>query len=261
VGAAIFEASKQGAPRSLTLLNLRILGDIELDGIGDTGVPLRLQIIDCRIDGGLRARSSHWRHLVIAHTQLRTIDLPGSTFDSDLAIESVQCGGWLELRSCTVARRLVLNGSSFVLKDGAGAIMLSDARIGGAMEARDLNTTGGLLARAIQIGGDLGLNGAVLDCSADNGPRALDLSLAQISGQVRLGPTDKGRFTARGRVHLDGAEIGQLDCKAASLDGLGEPALIADQVKISHTVDVSGFAEEETLKFEANGAVRFGHRN
>lgn len=257
VGAAILEASKLDAPRPLTLLNLHVLGDIELDGIGDTGTPLRLQIFGCHIDGALRARSSHWRQLFIAHGRLRTIDLPGSTFDSDLVIEFVQCGGSLELRSCVIERRLVLNGSSFALKDRDGAIMLSDARIGVAMEARDLDTTGGLLARAIQIGGDLRLDGAVLDCSADNGPRALDLSRAQISGHLRLGPTDKGCFTARGRVHLDGAEIGQLDCKGASLDGLGDPALIADQAKIAHTVDLSGFAEEEAPKFEANGAIRF----
>ena len=258
VAAMMRTCSDRGSVPIVTFLNATIDGELLLDALGEAGAPLRLQFLHCKIEGPLRARNSRWRHLLLANCRVQEVDLPGSVFDTDLIIEDTKVERWLELRASVIDRKLSLNGSHFTSSDRSAAVTLTEARIAIGVEARHLTTIGTFEARGIRIGGDLRLDGARLDDSHHPEPKALDLSRASIAGHVRLCQGHARRFTALGRTHLDSADIGFLDLKAASLDGLGQPALVADQVTIRETVDLSGLSNKGGDPFLARGAIRLG---
>ncbi|MBB4860676.1 hypothetical protein HNO88_004020 [Novosphingobium chloroacetimidivorans] len=242
--------------RTVTFRNARIDGDLQLDGIGDAGEPLRLQFLSSVINGDFRARSARWRHLVLAECQLRSIDLPGSQFEGDLIVELTRCTGWLELRSSMIGRGLALNGSYFARGDRDAAVNFSDTMIGGNLSARDLRALGSVKGRGVRVGSDISFDGAQIDGRGDGEPLALDLSRASAVGRVRLCQGDSGRFIARGRIQLNNAVVGQLDCKAALFDGAGQPALVGDQLEVRGHADLSGLSERGGSSFEAIGEVR-----
>lgn len=248
--------SATGPRRTVTFRNARIDGNLQLDGMGDAGEPLRLQFLGSVIKGNFRARNARWRHLVFAECQVRCIDLPGNQFEGDLIIELTQCTGWLELRSSRIGRGLALNGSHFDRRDRDAAVTFSDTVIGDNLSARDLRALGSVKGRGVRVGSDISFDGAQIDGRGDGEPLALDLSRASAAGRVRLCQSDSGRFTARGRIQLNNAVIGQLDCKAALFDGAGQPALIGDQLEVRGHIDLSGLSERGGSPFEAIGEVR-----
>lgn len=241
---------------TVTFRNARIDGDLQLDGMGDAGEPLRVQFLGCVIKGDFRARSARWRHLVFAKCKLRCLDLPSNQFEGDLVVELTQCTGWLELRSSKIGRSLALNGSYFARGDRGAAVTISDTVIGDNLSACDLRTFGSVKGRGLRVGSDILFDGAQIDGRDEDEPVALDLSRASAAGRVRLCQGDSGRFMAWGRIHLNDAVVGQLDCKAALFDGDGQPALVGDQLEVRGHADMSGLSEHGGSPFEAIGEVR-----
>jgi len=248
--------SATGPNFTVTFRNARIDGDLQLDGMGDAGEPLRVQFLGCVIKGDFRARSARWRHLVFAKCQLRCIDLPSNQFEGDLIVELTQCTGWLELRSSRIGRSLALNGSHFTSGDRDAAVTIFDTVIGDNLSARDLRAFGSVKGRGLRVGSDILFDGAQIDGRGEDEPLALDLSRASAVGRVRLCQGDSGRFMAWGRIQLNDAVIGQLDCKAALFDGDGQPALVGDHLEVRGHADMSGLSEHGGSPFEAIGEVR-----
>lgn len=242
---------------AITLLGADIAGDVTLDGIGESGEPLRLQLLGCQLSGVFRARSSRWRELMIAKCAFGEIDLPGARVVGHLVIDATKCAGFLELRSAEIGGHLTMHDCHFARGSRAFAVTLRDSRIGRGLDARGLVAKGGVDARAVQIGGDLRLDGATLDARDTSEPKALDLADSRIHGRVALCQGEK-RFEAHGRVHLDGAEIASLDLKAARLDGIDQPALVADQLVVRGSIDISGLTARGGSPFEAVGTLRLG---
>ncbi len=242
--------------RTLTFRNARIDGDLQLDGMGDAEELLRLQFLGSVIEGDFRARDARWRQLVFAECQVHCIDLPCNQFEGNLVVELTRCSGWLELRSSRIGRDLALNGSHFARGDRDAAVTFSDTVIGDNLSARDLRALGSVKGRGVRVGSDISFDGAQIDGRGNGEPLALDLSRASAVGRVRLCQGNSGRFTAQGRIQLNNAIIGELDCKAALFDGAGQPALIGDQLEVRGHADLSGLSERDGSPFEAIGEVR-----
>lgn len=253
---ALRTASEKTGAKPLSLLNARINGHLRLDAIGQFGEPLAFQMLNCVMNGSFAARQSRWVQLVIGHCKLQDIDLPASEVERHLLIERVEASGWLELRGTQIGQACSLNGSNFKMRDRACAIRLDNARIGGSLTGMGLAADGGLDATRIRIDGDLGLDGAHL--TAGRNGHALGLSQARIGGLVRLCQAGDRRFVTKGRVHLDRAEIDALMMTAASLDGLGEPTIVADELRVERSVDLGGSGTRAGFRFEADGELRFG---
>lgn len=255
--ARLFASSHGDQPPTIVLLNAKVDGDLLLDEIGECSAPLSLQILGCKM-GTFRARASRWRQLVIAKTVIEAVDLPQIRVDRSLVIEECKVKTWLELRESRVGGTLALNGSSFAEIDGREAVVMNNAIVDSDFDARDLKVRGSIKASRIVVGGNVKLDGANLDDRRlTDTPVALDLSRARVGGMLQFAP-GKGRFVARGRIHIDAAELGGMAIKAAMLDGCGQPAIVGDQVQIRETLDITGLSGREQGPLEVNGALRFG---
>lgn len=254
----IREAAASGSSVPLSLVNAQIKGDLALDAIGDVGCPLRLQILGCKMSGGFRARQSHWKTLVIGRTKVAFVDLPRSRFDGDLVLENLTCDSWLELRGSNVEGQVSLRGSRF--KDGSreAAVDVSKTKVGLDFDAREIILTGEFHGRRLGVDGDLLLDGAQIDDSHSDLSIAVGLQGGRIAGQLRMCQFNSKRFEAKGLVHLGQAEIGTLVFKSAKLHGDGKNALVAEELHVRHTLDLSGLSAENGPKFEASGALRLG---
>ncbi|MGV7120301.1 hypothetical protein [Sphingopyxis sp. 550A] len=252
----LFSNAHAGPPFVIGLNNAVIDGDLLLDEIGESSGPLSLQILGCRL-GQFRARTSHWRQLVIANSRLDCIDLPQMRVDHSVAIELCKVKRWLEMRESRVGGTVSLCGSSFAGSDDRGAVVATNALIEGDFAARDVRTRGCFVANRIDVGGSAFFDGAELDGRDAEEPKALDLARARVAGSVRLCP-GKGRFIAHGRIHVDSADFGAMAIKAAKLDGCGQPAIVGDQLQVRETLDISGLTSHGLQKLEVEGALRFG---
>ena len=254
----LFGVPGESRQTAITIHNARIEGDLILDELGECSEPLSLQLIDCRL-GVFRARASRWRQLLIAKSRLKKIDMAQSIVDRSFSIELCRLTEGIQLHDCQIGGNLALNGSRFASVGANDALVLTNASIGRDLTALNISSRGPFKADRVAIGGNALFDGAEIDGRRGEGtPRALDLSRARIGGMVQFAPGD-GRFIARGRVHVDAAELGSLVVKAAMLDGCGQPAIVGDQVHIRETLDMSGLSDaEDDDPLEVKGAMRFG---
>lgn len=65
-------AQSPDVPVVLTVINAKIVGSLNLNGLGENGQALSLQIMGCHLAAGFQARGSRWRRLIIAKTTLAT---------------------------------------------------------------------------------------------------------------------------------------------------------------------------------------------
>lgn len=253
---ALLDLTAADRPPSLSLVNARVVGPLMLDDFASVGTPLSLQILGCRLEI-LRGRSSRWRRLIVARSHLSGVDLPFVMVERELLME--QCVGdfWLEMRGARVGGTLSISGCRLASHDRENAAVLDGAVVSGDFRAIDMVTQGCLSASSIEILGNAILNGAQLDGRDLQPSKALDLSRARISGYLHMGPAS-GRFIARGKVRIDGGTFGSLTVKGAILDGCGEEALVADQIDVAETLDLSGLAASDLPSLEVVGAMRFG---
>jgi|GEM_PF-1561699 len=245
------ENSRSGT--AITLLNAKVSGDLNLNGVGKRGRPITLQIISCDIDGGLRSRSSHWDMLLIAKSHLKFVDLPKSELN-ELLIELSQVEGVLEARSLNVSGTVSLSGSTFRAQSDGYAIQLNEARIGRSIRATNCEIAGALMLRGVRIDGALKLGGSIVGKANVNGLSALDISDASVSGAIELCVNDGRSFEAIGAVKLTNSKIGVLAILGANLNGLGGPSIIADSLQVDESV-LMGAAEGRDLNVK--GIIRF----
>lgn len=261
-GAEISKAIREAvddntAASALSISNAKIDGDLSLDLVAEGSRPIRLQLLRCNVAGSLRSRGGHWQALLIAHSKLHSVDIARAEIAGDVLIEVTHCAGLFAATGCRVGGVLSLHDSEFADPSGQWAIDLSDAHIGGDLDARGLTSKGEFRARHVQIGAALRLDGAVLDDSDCTPSRALDLGSSIIGGEARFCQGERP-FEAKGTIVLFGAVLGDLTMRGAKVDGRGEAAIVAEQAQMAGTVDLSGLPGEGGALFEARGALRFG---
>ncbi|GAA1340300.1 hypothetical protein [Saccharothrix algeriensis] len=123
---------------------------------------------------------------------------------SDLVLEAgFTSDGVVDLTDAVVEGTARLAGA--VLRGGGGhALLAARIRLSGSLQAVALRATGEVRLRGADIGGSVHLGGARL---TDPGRNALDASGVAIAGNLFC-DAEGGRFTAEGRVLLDGARVG-----------------------------------------------------
>lgn len=248
----LYALSRAGnGPSTIALSNAALDGDILLDALGERGRPLALQLIGCTIKGVFRARSSHWRQLVIAQSSVRAIDVPRCRVIGEASFEDVRCTGWLEARGSEFLGALLLNGAAFKKGDRDRAIVLADSRVGLSVSAHRLDVEGGINASRMNVAGFVRFDGSRI--SGAEGC-AVNLADAVIGAEVGFALSDGTPFRAKGAVIVASAKIGGIEMTAAQLDGERGPAFVADRAQISGAIDLSGADAQH--RFQAKGCVR-----
>jgi hypothetical protein len=237
-------------PSTVALTDATIDGDILLDALGERGRPLALQLIGCKIRGLFRARSSHWRQLVIAKSEVRAIDIPRSRVIGEASFEDVRATSWLEASGCEFLGALLLNGASFKNGDRDRAIVLADSRIGLSISAHRMDVEGGINANRLNVAGMVRFDGSQIS-SSDN--RAVNMADATVGAEVAFAPSNGTPFRAFGAVILASARIGALDCTAAQLQASPGPALVLERANVNGAVNMSG--AHANHRFRAEGGV------
>jgi hypothetical protein len=228
-------------PRGLRLRGLRVRGRLDLNLVT---TPVSLELEDCLLEEGISADQAHLPTLFlsrcwIAHPTQIVLDFDrlrvdgslylnrsviiGATWEGAVRLADARIGGSLYLRSTTVRnpdgpavvtagahieRDLVADGTCII--DGGnewGALVLQDARIGGAVFAPGAtirNPAGPALhGGGLQVGKDLYLNEGFT--AKGSGDRAtVHLSGARIGGRLRLEGGRVDHDEARYRWSLDG---------------------------------------------------------
>ncbi|MBW4719419.1 hypothetical protein KZQ38_19700 [Saccharothrix sp. SC076] len=191
---------------------------------------------------------------------------------SDLVLEGgFTSDGVVDLTDATVDGTLRLAGA--VLRGAGGhALLAARVRLSGSLHAIALRADGEVRLHGADVGGSVHLGGARL---VNAGQNALDGSGATIAGNLFC-DEEGGRFTAEGRVLLDGARVGgnvvfsgaRLRTSAVDRPVLVIPrgtadesaALVADRLRVEGNVELDdGFTSNGTVRLpnaEIGGYLR-----
>jgi len=250
---AIRGASKHEArPIVLTLVNATIRGRLNLNGLGQDDVRITLQLRGCKLPDGMSARSSCWRMLMMHHSHLKFLELPGAEL-SELVIEESRVDEVLEARNINVTNMLSLSESHFGNGERESVVELREARVGRSLRATNMTCNGKFSGSGARIDGELRLGGSVLGTQPVTS-EALDLAGARITGPVELCAADERRFETHGPIKIMNAEIGTLAILGANMNGGGGPSIIADGL-IVHSFVKLGPQDDHPLT--AVGEMRF----
>ncbi|GAA3860001.1 oxidoreductase [Saccharothrix violaceirubra] len=186
---------------ALRLQGARITGPFALAGARVRHV---VDLEDCTFDEAPDLRMARMTGL-----RLRGCRVPGLLgrnlrVGSDLALDlGFTSDGVVDLTDSTVDGTFHLAGA--VLRgDGEHALLAARIRLSGSMQAVALRADGEVRLRGANVGGSVHLGGASL-VNADQD--VLDASGVTISGNLFC-DAEGGRFTAEGRILLDGSRIG-----------------------------------------------------
>jgi hypothetical protein len=186
---------------------------------------------------------------------------------SDLVLEAgFTSDGVVDLTDATVDGTLRLAGA--VLRGGGDhALLAARIRVSGSIQAIALRANGEVRLRGANVGGSVHLGGARLVNPAQD---ALEASGIVIAGNLFC-DAEGGRFTAEGRVLLDGARVGGdvvfSGARLRSTNTVDRPvlviprgtadeaaALVADRIKVEGNVELDD-------GFTSSGAVRLPNAN
>jgi hypothetical protein len=243
-----------GRKYALTRVGIRIIGGtiegrLELDNavMPDGGPIAALELNNCLLDGGFSGVHAHFSRLSFNHCRFRrplarrgrpvpTIDLSGSTLDTDLAMRAIRPAPnetllWIRARGARIDGLLDLSRSQLhgprdspdrlISEPGTDALDLTGAEIAGDFAfVNRSRSTGRIVARRVQIKGDVWMSGATLeahDWDEQPYPDALFFQGATIDGLMMLDgrPDDVGKqgemqpFKCYGGLNLSAAEIGR----------------------------------------------------
>lgn len=222
------------------------------------------QIADCPVpETGVRVQGAHIEGDGPVRAETRGLDLESCDLVQDLVLFYCRLPDMLLLRSASL-RNLFLGAS----------------RLGAGVSADRLEAKGSVLARSIEMKGEMRLLGAKLggdlDCSEARltaGPEGMALSADRI--EVRGGVFMRN-LAAQGVVRLPGARLGgRLDCNRAEITALegsghalftfgidvrGDVVLVESKIKgatVFAGAKIAGSIDLTGAKLEENGAAAF----
>ena len=214
------ERSVQSEPlsrvRSVMLRNLRLVGDLDLEGAGSAATPLpRLLFHSCEFSGDCRLIDAHWQSLDLARSHFA--DHHRWARGSALHAQRVKIEEELSLHSISVTTGSHFDFSGAVLSQGANLTLIGlDAtqlregtkapRFGAAIDS--------ISFKGSTISGSLLLSSVNVDCGSPNSHEssattALNLESISLGGDFRITRhTNCDRSYVKGQINLRGASVG-----------------------------------------------------
>ena len=254
----VYRVRSPGVP-ALRLSGATVVGVFALEGARlRTVIDLR----ECSFEQPPDVRMAH-----LVGLRMRGCRVPGLwgrnlRVASDLVLEAgFTSDGVVDLTDATVEGTLRLAGA--VLRSrGDHALLAARIRVSGSVQAIALRANGEVRLRGANIGGSVHLGGARLINPAQD---ALEASGVVIAGNLFC-DSEGGRFTAEGRVLLDGARVGGdvvfSGARLRSTSVVDRPvlviprgtadesaALVADRIKVDGNVELDdGFTSSGTVR-------------
>lgn len=172
----------------------------------------------------------HPRGVEVVGARVRgRLDLTGAGVPHRFALRACCFDEPVALESATT-RDVSLSGSELP------GLRATHATIEGGLDLAEVVTTGPIVLAGATVRHQLDLAGATLD-PGDGDDLTLDAERAEVGGSVLLSGRDRPRFTAEGRVCLDGATIGgDLDLAGARISHPAGVALSAAWATVAGSV-------------------------
>ncbi|MBB5960536.1 hypothetical protein FHS29_007164 [Saccharothrix tamanrassetensis] len=254
---------------ALRLVGAHVVGLFALEGVRVEHV---VDFLDCTFEQPPDLRMAR-----LVGLRMRGCKVPGLwgrnlRVGSDLVLEAgFTSDGVVDLTDATVDGTFRLAGAVLRSK-GDHALLAARIRLSGSLQAVALRAGGEVRLRGANIGGSVHLGGARL---VNPGENALDASGVTIAGNLFC-DAEGGRFTAEGRILLDGARVnGNVVFSGARLRasvvdrpvlviprGTADEAasLVADRIRVEGNVELDdGFTSGGTVRLpnaEIGGYLR-----
>jgi hypothetical protein len=252
-----YRIRRTGVP-ALRLAGAEVVGELGLEGVRVAHV---IDLLDCTFEQPLDLRLARLAGLRMRGCRVPGIRARNLRVGSDLTLEAgFTSDGVIDLTDGCVDGTVRLAGA--VLRSTDHALLAARLRVSGSVQAIALRAAGEVRLRGANIGGSVHLGGARL---VNPGRDALEASGVVIAGNLFCN-SEGGRFTAEGRVLLDGARIGGdavfSGARLHSTQTIDRPvlviprgladetaALVADRIKVDGNVELDD-------RFTASGTVR-----
>ncbi|ATE57853.1 hypothetical protein CNX65_34850 [Actinosynnema pretiosum] len=255
-------------PPALRLINAHVVGLFGLEGARIEHV---VDLLDCTFEQPPDLRMARLVGLRMRGCKVPGLRARNVRVRSDLVLEAgFTSDGVVDLTDATVDGTFRLAGA--VLRGGAHALLAARIRVSGSLMAVALRARGEVRLRGADFGGSVHLGGARL---INPGHNALEASGVRVAGSLFC-DAEGGRFTAEGRVLLDGARVGgnvvlsgaRLRASTVERPVLVIPrgtadeaaALVADRIRVDGNVELDdGFTSTGTVRLpnaEIGGYLR-----
>ncbi|MEU4442656.1 hypothetical protein AB0K14_00800 [Actinosynnema sp. NPDC050801] len=255
---------------ALRLVGANVVGSFALEGAQVEHV---VDFLDCAFE-----RPPDLRMARLVGLRMRGCKVPGLwgrnlRVGSDLVLEAgFTSDGVVDLTDASVDGTFRLAGAVLRSKGGDHALLAARIRLSGSLQAIAVRAGGEVRLRGANVGGNVHLGGARL---LNAGQNALDATGATIAGTLFC-DAEGGRFTAEGRILLDGARVGgsvvfsgaRLHASVVDRPVLVIPrgtadeaaALVADRMRVEGNVELDdGFTSSGTVRLpnaEVGGYLR-----
>ena len=255
---------------ALRLVGANVVGSFALEGARVDHV---VDFLDCVFE-----RPPDLRMARLVGLRMRGCKVPGLRgrnlrVGSDLVLEAgFTSDGVVDLTDASVDGTFRLAGAVLRSRGGDHALLAARIRLSGSLQAIALRAGGEVRLRGANVGGNVHLGGARL---LNAGQNALDATGATIAGNLFC-DAEGGRFTAEGRILLDGARVGgsvvfsgaRLHASVVDRPVLVIPrgtadeaaALVADRMRVEGNVELDdGFTSSGTVRLpnaEIGGYLR-----
>ncbi|WP_367133944.1 hypothetical protein [Saccharothrix sp. HUAS TT1] len=256
LASLLTDGSRAGA---LRLVGANVVGSFSLEG---ARVERVVDFLDCAFE-----RPPDFRMARLVGLRMRGCRVPGlwgrnARIGSDLALEAgFTSDGVVDLTDASVDGTFRLAGAVLRSRAGDHALLAARIRLSGSLQAVALRAGGEVRLRGANVGGNVHLGGARL---LNAGRNALDATGVTIAGTLFC-DAEGGRFTAEGRILLDGARVGGsvvlsgARLRASVVDhpvlvlprGTADEAaaLVADRVRVEGNVELDdGFTSSGTVR-------------
>ncbi|WNV91381.1 hypothetical protein [Umezawaea sp. Da 62-37] len=254
----VYRVRAPGVP-ALRLRGANVVGRFDLEGARLRTV---IDLLDCTFEQPPDLRMAH-----LVGLRMRGCRVPGLwgrnlRVASDLVLEAgFTSDGVVDLTDATVDGTFRLAGAVLRSK-GDHALLAARIRVSGSIQAIALRANGEVRLRGANVGGSVHLGGARLVNPSQD---ALEASGIVIAGNLFC-DAEGGRFTAEGRVLLDGARVGGdvvfSGARLRSASTVDRPvlviprgtadesaALVADRIKVEGNVELDdGFTSSGTVR-------------
>ncbi|WP_238413096.1 hypothetical protein [Saccharothrix deserti] len=244
---------------ALRLVGANVVGLFAVEGAQVDPV---IDFLDCTFE-----RPPDLRMARLVGLRLRGCKVPGLwgrnlRVGSDLVLEAgFTSDGVVDLTDASVDGTFRLAGAVLRSEGGDHALLAARIRLSGSLQAIALRAGGEVRLRGANVGGNVHLGGARL---LNAGQNALDATGVTIAGNLFC-DAEGGRFTAEGRILLDGARVGgsvvfsgaRLHASVVDRPVLVIPrgtadeaaALVADRIRVDGNVELDdGFTSSGTVR-------------
>ncbi|MGW4110650.1 hypothetical protein ACWEFJ_07190 [Actinosynnema sp. NPDC004786] len=259
-----------GRTAALRLVGAHVVGSFALEGARVEHV---VDFLDCTFE-----RPPDLRMARLVGLRMRGCRVPGLwgrnlRVASDLVLEAgFTSDGVVDLTDAAVEGTCRLAGAVLRGRGDGHALLAARIRLSGSLQAIALRAGGEVRLRGANVGGNVHLGGARL---VNAGRNALDATGVAIAGSLFC-DAEGGRFTAEGRILLDGARVGgsvvfsgaRLHASVVDRPVLVIPrgtadeaaALVADRLRVEGNVELDdGFTSSGTVRLpnaEIGGYLR-----